>query len=66
MVDIIINNAAQTIRRPMAYFHSLLEYEKLKTFSGAVKLIGRDPTHLIDYTASSTNNAYQNIIIDYF
>lgn len=57
----IINNAAQTIRRPMAYFYSLLQFEKQSVYSGAVKIVGKDPIKLIDYSPTA-GKEYPKII----
>eukprot|EP01133_Synstelium_polycarpum_P015045 gene15045-17799_t len=43
-LDILINNAAQTIRRPRAYYHSLITQEQTLSLSNLVKSIGSNPS----------------------
>lgn len=57
-VDVLVNNAAQTIRRPPAYYRSLLDNEKeLSGSSGhhgvvqsLVRVAGRDPWQIVAAT----------------
>eukprot|EP00026_Physarum_polycephalum_P008349 Phypoly_transcript_08431.p1 GENE.Phypoly_transcript_08431~~Phypoly_transcript_08431.p1 ORF type:complete len:492 (+),score=59.35 Phypoly_transcript_08431:165-1478(+) len=59
-IDILINNAAQTIRRPRAYYYSLLQIEKTGAYSRAIKGVGKDPHLQIEFPDKNESALVRN------